>query len=121
VYFIYGMHYCLNFAVDREGTAGCVLIRAAEALHGLQEGAATGPGRLCRALGIDTRLSGHHLFEPAGTLSLREGRPARHIGVSTRIGIRQAAERPLRFFDADSAAVSPFRARATYAGAAARR
>ena len=121
VYFIYGMHYCLNFAVDREGTAGCVLIRAAEALQGLEPGAATGPGRLCRALGIDTRLSGRHLFEPASALTLREGTPARHVGVSARIGIRQAADRPLRFFDADSAAVSPFRARAAYALPAARR
>ena len=121
VYFIYGMHHCLNFAVDREGTAGCVLIRAAEAVHGLEPGAATGPGRLCRALGIDTRLSGRHLFEPRTAVTLREGTPARRIGVSARIGIRQAAERPLRFFDADSPAVSPFRARSTYAPTAARR
>jgi len=115
VYFIYGMHHCLNFAVDREGTAGCVLIRAAEAVSGLDPGAATGPGRLCRALGIDTRLSGRHLFEPRRALTLREGTPARRVGVSSRIGIRQAAERPLRFFDADSPAVSPFRARSAYA------
>jgi DNA-3-methyladenine glycosylase len=30
VYFIYGMHHCLNVTVDREGAPGCVLIRAAE-------------------------------------------------------------------------------------------
>jgi DNA-3-methyladenine glycosylase len=121
VYFIYGMHHCLNFAVDREGTAGCVLIRAAEPVQGLDAGAATGPGRLCRALGIDTRLSGRHLFEPRSALTLREGTHPRRVGVSTRIGIRQAADRPLRFFDADSAAVSPFRARSAYAPASARR
>ena len=34
VYFIYGMHHCLNFAVDDEGVPGCVLIRAAEPLDG---------------------------------------------------------------------------------------
>jgi len=90
--------------------AGELPARAAEAVHGLEPGAATGPGRLCRALAIDTRLSGHHLFERASALYLREGTPTRRIGVSARIGIRQAAERPLRFFDADSPAVSPFRA-----------
>src|SRR6186713_2849553 len=54
VYFIYGMHHCLNIAVEREGTAGCVLIRAAEPVAGLEPGSCRGPGRLCRALGLDT-------------------------------------------------------------------
>ncbi len=106
VYFIYGMHHCLNFAVEREGAAGCVLVRAAEPLVGLEPGAATGPGRLCRALEIDTALSGRHLFEPGSALFLREGEAPRRVGVSTRVGIRQAADWPLRFFDADSSAVS---------------
>jgi len=110
VYFIYGMHYCLNFAVEREGVAGCVLIRAAEPLAGLAPGAATGPGRLCRALDIDASLSGRHLFEAGSGLYLREGRPPRRIGVSVRVGIRLAADRPLRFFDSDSPAVSARRA-----------
>jgi len=106
VYFIYGMHYCLNFAVESEGTAGCVLVRAAEPLLGLAEGATTGPGRLCRALDIDTALSGRHLFEKGSQLYLREGRPPRRVGVSTRVGITQAADWKLRFFDRESPAVS---------------
>ncbi|HEY8148960.1 MAG TPA: DNA-3-methyladenine glycosylase [Vicinamibacteria bacterium] len=121
VYFIYGMHYCLNFAVERAGTAGCVLIRAAEPLAGLAPGAATGPGRLCRALAIDTALSGGHLFDPSRALYLREGWAPRRIGVTTRVGIRQAADWPLRFFDADSAAVSFPRGPATYSLAPAGR
>ena len=121
VYFIYGMHYCLNFAVEREGTAGCVLIRAAEPVAGLAAGSATGPGRLCRALAIDTALSGTHLFDPSRALYLREGAPPRRIGVTTRVGIRQAADWPLRFFDADSTAVSIHRAPVRYSRAAARR
>jgi DNA-3-methyladenine glycosylase len=121
VYFIYGMYYCLNFTVDRAGTAGCVLVRAAEPLAGLAPGAGTGPGRLCRALGIDTALSGAHLFDPSHALYLREGVGPRRIGVTTRVGIRLAADWPLRFFDADSAAVSIHRAHVTYSRAAARR
>lgn len=107
VYFVYGVHHCLNLAVDRTGVPGCVLIRAAEPLDaGLDPRALQGPGRLCRALDIDTRLSGTHLFDPQSALTLRPGTPPRRIGVSRRVGIRHAADRPLRFFDADSRAVS---------------
>jgi DNA-3-methyladenine glycosylase len=110
VYFIYGMHHCLNLAVEREGAAGCVLIRAAEPLAGLEGGAGRGPGRLARALGLDKSDSGGHIFDRASRLYLREGQPPARVGVSPRIGIRMAAERPLRFFDRDSAEVSGPRA-----------
>jgi DNA-3-methyladenine glycosylase len=104
------MHHCLNLAVEREGAAGCVLIRAAEALAGLEPGAGRGPGRLARALGLDTRDSGGHVFDRQTRLYLREGTPPARVGVSARIGIRLAADRPLRFFDRDSAEVSGPRA-----------
>jgi DNA-3-methyladenine glycosylase len=108
VYFIYGMHHCLNLAADRAGRPGCVLIRAAEPLAsgGLAPGACRGPGRLARALGIHARHSGGFLFERGARLYLREGPPPRRVGVSTRVGISRAGDRPLRFFDADSAEVS---------------
>jgi DNA-3-methyladenine glycosylase len=108
VYFVYGMHHCLNLAVEGPGRPGCVLIRAAEPLagSGLAPRALSGPGRLCRALAVDTRLSGRHLFEARPALTLREGPRPRRIAVSLRVGIAQARERPLRFFDAESAAVS---------------
>jgi DNA-3-methyladenine glycosylase len=107
VYFVYGMHHCLNLAVDREGLPGCVLIRAAEPVDdGLDPESLRGPGRLCRTLGIDTRLSGSHLFERGAGLTLEPGRPPRRIVVTPRVGIRHAADRPLRFLDADSRAVS---------------
>jgi len=107
VYLIYGMHHCLNVAVDREGAPGCVLIRSAEPLGGPEDRSLTGPGRLCRALGLDLRDSGSDLFAAGSRLYLREGVPPRRIAVSTRVGIRKAADRPLRFYDASSAAVSP--------------
>jgi len=110
VYFIYGMHHCLNVAVEREGAAGCVLIRAAEPVAGLDPGSCSGPGRLCRALGLDTRVSGGHIFDRGSRLYLREGSAPAKVAVTPRIGIRQAAERRFRFFDADSAEVSGPRA-----------
>jgi DNA-3-methyladenine glycosylase len=108
VYRIYGIHHCLNLAVDRPGFPGCVLVRAAEPLaeSGLGALDCRGPGRLCRALAIDQRLSGRHLFEKDARLTLREGSGPSTIAVSPRVGIRRATERPLRFYDAASAAVS---------------
>jgi DNA-3-methyladenine glycosylase len=111
VYFVYGMHHCLNLAVDGPDTAGCVLIRAAEPLpgSGLDRLALRGPGRLCRALGIDTRLSGRHLFDPRAGLTLVPGPAPARVAVSRRVGIRLASEKRLRFYDPGSAAVSAAR------------
>jgi DNA-3-methyladenine glycosylase len=122
VYFVYGMHHCLNLAVDGPDTAGCVLIRAAEPLpgSGLAPLACRGPARLCRALSIDTRLSGRHVFEKDAPLTLREGRPPLRVTVSARVGIRHAASWPLRFYDAASPAVSA-RPRAGISSGSARR
>jgi 3-methyladenine DNA glycosylase Mpg len=83
-----------------------VLIRAAEALGGLEAGSLRGPGRLCRTLHLDTSDSGRYLFDAASRLTLREGPPPAEIGTSVRVGIRHAADRPLRFFDTASPEVS---------------
>jgi DNA-3-methyladenine glycosylase len=109
VYFVYGMHHCLNLAADQAGVPGCVLVRAVE-IHrpdgSLDVENGRGPGRLCRALGLTTSDSGRHLFGPGSGLTLREGRPSRRVAVTPRIGIRHAADRLLRFVDAASGAVS---------------
>jgi DNA-3-methyladenine glycosylase len=110
VYFVYGMHHCLNLAVDRQGVPGCVLIRAAEPLDPLPGDACQGPGRLCRTLRLRATHGGAHVFDAASPLWLREGAPPRRIAVSPRVGISRAADWPLRFFDPDSPAVSGRRA-----------
>jgi DNA-3-methyladenine glycosylase len=122
VYFVYGMHFCLNISCEPEGQAGCVLLRALEPLEGLRNMArlrgltsaakprllASGPGRLCQALGIErethngidvsSNRSGLHVeddgFEPAEIVSL------------PRVGISKAADRPLRFAIAGNPFVS---------------
>ena len=116
VYVVYGMHHCLNVVTGDDGTAGAVLIRAAEPLAGLPADPRllAGPGRLCRALGIDLGWNGWtvaaDLPGPA-RLCLWPGSPPREVVVSPRIGIRRAADRPWRFCDPDSSALSrPLRA-----------
>ena len=106
VYLIYGMHYCLNLAADREGVPGSVLVRAAELFDGSDPGACRGPGRLCRTLGLTHEDSGANLFAPDARLVLREGRAPRIIGTSARIGLSHGNEHVLRFFDTESASVS---------------
>jgi len=68
VYFIYGMHHCLNVVTEREGFPAAVLIRALEPLEGLplmrhlrqnrpDDKLTNGPGKLCQALGITREMN----------------------------------------------------------------
>ncbi len=111
VYFIYGMHECLNIVAEPDGVPGCVLIRALEPLAGIAEmkrrrpaarslaELASGPGRLTAALGITRKLYGADLTRP-GPFTVRRWRrePEFEIARSPRIGIRHCADWPLRFY-----------------------
>lgn len=109
VYFIYGMHECLNVVAEAEGRAGCVLIRALEPLSGLAEmyerrqwkggprGLANGPGKLTQALAITRAQYGHRLDRPPLQIRQWRRRPEFEIETTTRIGITQCADWPLRF------------------------
>lgn len=61
VYMIYGMYFCMNVVTEREGHASAVLLRALEPIENIA-GKTSGPGLLCRAMGIDKRLNGHDLL-----------------------------------------------------------
>jgi DNA-3-methyladenine glycosylase len=106
VYLVYGMHHCLNVVTEEEGFPAAVLLRALEPLSGVR-GSASGPGRLCRAMGID--LSENRADLCGDRLFLRPGeRPAR-IARSPRIGVDYAgfwARMPWRFFVRGHPAVS---------------
>ncbi len=52
VYFVYGMHHCLNVVTGEEGEAAAVLLRGALAGPDARL-RLDGPGRLCRALAVD--------------------------------------------------------------------
>lgn len=106
VYRIYGMHWCANVVTGAEDDAQAVLIRALApiegedamvARRGRREGLASGPGRLCQALGITSELYGHDLREAPLRVLPGWWVPDGSVATSGRIGVRLAAERPLRF------------------------
>jgi DNA-3-methyladenine glycosylase len=122
VYFIYGMHSCLNISCEPTGQAGCLLVRALEPLLGLAQMAAwrglpphaaprlltSGPGRLCQAFGI-TRAThnGVDLLSTDSNLQLLDdGYKTPSILTTPRIGITKAADRALRFLVAGHPCVS---------------
>jgi DNA-3-methyladenine glycosylase len=119
VYRSYGMHWCLNFVCEPEGSASAVLIRAIEPSTGLglmrrRRGIAderllcSGPGRLCQALGIGVIHNGLPLDRSPFELLARQEKP--NIAVGIRIGITKAAELPWRYGLAGSKFLSkPFR------------
>ena len=61
VYLIYGLHHCLNVVTEPEGHGSAVLIRALEPERDIS-GNTSGPGRLCKALGVDRTLNGSDLL-----------------------------------------------------------
>ena len=108
VYFIYGMHWCFNAVTREEGHGSAVLVRALEPLSGLElmrrrRGVdrdvelTSGPARLCDAFAITRAQDGASLQR--GALRILQGInvPDEDVVVGPRIGIRKAAEWPLRF------------------------
>lgn len=118
VYFTYGMHHCLNVVTGSAGTPHAVLLRALAPTTGLArwraarpdlplERMASGPGRLCRALGLDRSHDGLDLTGSALTVGAGKRPPPRGaIASGPRIGIRLAQEAPYRFWLAGHPAVS---------------
>lgn len=119
VYFVYGMHWCVNAVTRRAGLPSAVLIRAVEPLDGLEamwkrrrgarriEDLTSGPGRLCEAMGISGPAH-HGVTLQRPPIRILVGVPAARgsIAVTPRIGIRVAVDWPLRFFLRDNRFVS---------------
>ena len=124
VYFTYGMHFCVNVVCLPEGTASAVLLRAGRVVAG--EGLARhrrpvdgpardlarGPARLCQALGIDRALNGADLCDLVSPLRLRKSaQPAEETLIRTgpRVGVREGADVPWRFWLDGEPTVSVYR------------
>ena len=126
VYFIYGMHYCLNFVTEPEGEPSAVLLRGAVPVAGLgtisrlrfgcsygerhpyqRRHWMDGPGKICKGLSLSradngTDLTGDTLFLTDDPGSPEVALPRREvIRCGPRIGIDYAEEAitfPWRFW-----------------------
>jgi DNA-3-methyladenine glycosylase len=119
VYRSYGIHWCVNFVCEKEGSASAVLIRAIEPTDGLaamrrrrgikdERALCSGPGKICQALGISRKHNALPLDKPPFELLARSGKP--EIVTGPRIGITKAVEQPWRYGLAGSKFLSrPFR------------
>jgi DNA-3-methyladenine glycosylase len=118
VYRSYGIHWCVNFVCEEEGSASAVLIRALEPTHGLAamcrrrgltdvRALCSGPGKLTEALAITHAHNALALDKPPFALHARTGKV--DIVIGTRIGLTKAVDLPWRYGLADSKFVSkPF-------------
>jgi DNA-3-methyladenine glycosylase len=106
VYRSYGIHWCVNFVCEKEGSASAVLIRALEPTHGLSvmrrrrrltdaRALCSGPGKLTEALAITEVHNGLALDAPPFALFARTAMVDLVSGV--RIGITKAVELPWRY------------------------
>jgi len=122
VYFVYGMHHCVNVTTRAAGLPEAVLLRALEPIEGIDlmrvrrnipDAPAwrlcRGPGALCQALGVTRQQDGTDLVR--GPLRILDGPtvPARLVRRTPRIGVAYAgadALRPWRFLVLGTPAVS---------------
>jgi DNA-3-methyladenine glycosylase len=106
VYRSYGIHWCINFVCEQEGSASAVLIRALQPTHGIPamrrrrglhdlRSLCSGPGKLTEALGITDAHDGLPLDKPPIALHARTDQP--EIAAGVRIGITKAVELPWRY------------------------
>jgi DNA-3-methyladenine glycosylase len=118
VYFIYGMHWCVNAVTRRAGLPSAVLIRAVEPLEGIEamrrrrhgrgdRELTNGPGKLCEAFGITGPAhNGVSLRSPGLRILEGDSIPDADVAITPRIGITRAAGDPLRWLVRSSGFVS---------------
>lgn len=127
VYFVYGLHHCMNIVAEVAEQPTAVLVRALEPLEGLDRmrmlragkvpaerlrdtDLCSGPAKLAQALALDRTLDGADLVNGAALFLERgAGVPPAQVVAGPRIGVAYAgewAEKPLRFCIADNPHVS---------------
>ena len=93
IYMIYGMYYCFNIVTHPIDIPGSLFIRAIDCS---KHGVINGPGKLCRAWGIDLRYHGQKMFDnPLCGITI-DRQPVAYT-TSKRIGITKDDHRQWRF------------------------
>ena len=117
VYRVYTNHLCFNIVTQPEGVPEAVLVRAIEPAEGVDlmrwrrgveslKALTSGPAKLTQALAIGRSLSGADLRRGPLRVLDAPAVPDQDVVVTTRIGVRLAAERPWRVYIAESPYVS---------------
>ncbi|MBI2025392.1 DNA-3-methyladenine glycosylase [Candidatus Kaiserbacteria bacterium] len=107
VYFTYGMHWCANVTTDKGGV-GAVLIRAVEPVEGIALmkkrrhtekllNLCSGPAKFCQAFGITGKDNRKLLASDFAIFDAPEI-PRSKIATSVRVGVRNGADLPWRFY-----------------------
>lgn len=94
--YVYMVHnnFCMNVV---RGGGEAVLIRAAQPLENIAR-ETRGPGRLCKALGIDRGFDGLDLCSSDLIWLEDDGYVVDRVGVSRRIGVSRGVSKLLRFY-----------------------
>jgi DNA-3-methyladenine glycosylase len=106
IYRSYGIHWCLNFVCEPEGSASAILIRALEPKAGIAamqrrrgtsdvRALCSGPGKVGQALGITRAHYGLPLDRAPFALRGRDAAP--EVVTGPRIGISKAVDKPWRY------------------------
>ncbi len=108
VYFTYGNHWMFNILAKGEDKSGGVLIRALEPVEGVEImkkcrkvkkdiELTNGPGKLTKAYDIDKSYNGKDITEEEHIYFEETGKTP-EIVTTSRIGIKQGKDKPLRFY-----------------------
>lgn len=122
VYFTYGMHYCMNLVCGPPKVPTGILLRGAAVVEGVElarerrhtakndNDLARGPARLVEALGLGRADDGADICGD-GPLRLLHGTPPGRDRIRTgpRVGLREAADFPWRFWIDTDPTVSTYR------------
>lgn len=106
VYFVYGMHYCVNAVTDKEDYGAAVLIRALEPLENISN--TNGPAKLTKAMNITKELNNLDMTSGKTDIWIEDADEISNENViqTIRVGIKSAVELPWRFYIKDNKWVS---------------